>query len=336
MADFSDREDMQLVQLAAKAIKRCGRIDWYQLSTTMATSKKGKSKLQERLNLLKRRFGNDVTKFPPRFFGALPRVRKTRTKSTPMVASAAPPTPLVDAASPCVSNAFQLSLLEQFNVLIEQIEPLEPYTDTGTIYRLVDRLFEGVGPGHIRQPGGQPDYNTGEIAMVGVSSLLECFGLVCDTDVFLDVGCGIGNVVAQVALESRFRLAIGVEMRETVLAMGKQLIDDQKKTERRLQKTRFIDADIRNDGFLNTPPIQETTHLYCHNLVFSEESNMALERLVEMPSLHAVVVSRAFCPRHRPSCKKVFCIMWTLKETLHVPMTYTTTPAALYVYQRRV
>ncbi|KAG6969148.1 hypothetical protein JG688_00005462, partial [Phytophthora aleatoria] len=49
-------------------------------------------------------------------------------------------------------------------------------------------------------------------------------GPVWANDIFLDIGCGIGNIVAQFALQTPVRSCIGVEIRSDLWCLGCQLI----------------------------------------------------------------------------------------------------------------
>ncbi|KAE9009472.1 hypothetical protein PR001_g16432 [Phytophthora rubi] len=64
MADFSDEEDRQLVQLAAVYKQAGRRIDWVSVEKDMRPSTWSATKLQQRIKTLKRRYGNNVLSFP--------------------------------------------------------------------------------------------------------------------------------------------------------------------------------------------------------------------------------------------------------------------------------
>ncbi|EGZ25401.1 hypothetical protein PHYSODRAFT_435483, partial [Phytophthora sojae] len=64
MADFSDEEDCQLVQLAAVYEQAGRRIDWVSVEKDMNPSTWSATKLQQQIKTLKRRYGNNVLSFP--------------------------------------------------------------------------------------------------------------------------------------------------------------------------------------------------------------------------------------------------------------------------------
>ncbi|OWY93703.1 LOW QUALITY PROTEIN: hypothetical protein PHMEG_00036805 [Phytophthora megakarya] len=67
--------------------------------------------------------------------------------------------------------------------------------------------------------------NVGEITMEAISKLIEVANFE-DNDVFLDVGSGIGNVLVQVALQTRAARAIGIEIQSSLVTKAMELITD--------------------------------------------------------------------------------------------------------------
>ena len=70
MSDFSDRQDLRLFVLAKKFVDAKKRISWGDIEDEMKSSKKSRRALQERFQTLKRTYGNDLDRFPKRFFGS--------------------------------------------------------------------------------------------------------------------------------------------------------------------------------------------------------------------------------------------------------------------------
>ncbi|POM79392.1 LOW QUALITY PROTEIN: Hypothetical protein PHPALM_2955, partial [Phytophthora palmivora] len=83
------------------------------------------------------------------------------------------------------------------------------------------------------------------ISMHGVSILLSLLSPVKATDVFLDVGSGVGNVVAQVAIETPIGLCIGVEIQHELSLLSKAVIESANATQPRLAKVHIYTCDIR-------------------------------------------------------------------------------------------
>ncbi|ETP52986.1 hypothetical protein F442_02079 [Phytophthora nicotianae P10297] len=77
--------------------------------------------------------------------------------------------------------------------------------------RAVDSLFASVKNADIRQKLGKPHTNAGEIFPAGVDSLINSIGDIDDQDIFLDVGCGLGNVLVQFALQTLVSKCYGIE-----------------------------------------------------------------------------------------------------------------------------
>lgn len=67
MADFTDKEDQALIRFAAREEARGNiRVPWGKIAKMMR-SKKRPEQLRLRVVCLKKRFGADLTKFPPRY-----------------------------------------------------------------------------------------------------------------------------------------------------------------------------------------------------------------------------------------------------------------------------
>lgn len=68
MSDFTDKEDQVLIRFAVREKARGNsRIPWGKIAKLMR-SKKRPEQLRLRVVCLKKRFGADLTKFPPRYF----------------------------------------------------------------------------------------------------------------------------------------------------------------------------------------------------------------------------------------------------------------------------
>jgi hypothetical protein len=211
---------------------------------------------------------------------------------------------------------------------------LEPY-DVASAYEAVSRILSTVSRADIRQPSGRAERNAGEIAMAGVTKMLENFGTLMAGDVFVDVGAGIGNVILQVALQSKFRWSVGIEMRKDLTNLTTSLVDHHKRQDRRLDKVVVVNGDIVHMK-LDSPYISQATHIFCSNMLFTGESLLALEEMFWLPKLRLVVVTQKPCPRHTARCMKAFCRFWKLHSTITVPMTYTYSPVELFFSRRYV
>ena len=68
MSDFSDEQDIRLFVLAKKYVDANERVSWINIERKMKSSRKSRVVLRERFRTLKRTHGDDLNKFPRRFF----------------------------------------------------------------------------------------------------------------------------------------------------------------------------------------------------------------------------------------------------------------------------
>jgi hypothetical protein len=197
------------------------------------------------------------------------------------------------------------------------------------------KMFLPVPKSIVHQKSGEMDTNVGELTGLGVSELVKVCCLT-NSDVFMDVGSGVGNVIVQVSLETGVMKCIGVEMRADVAEAGLKLI--QMEAPRLVEQVRVsvVIADIRKLQLADDRRTSIATVLYAHNTVFQVDSNLALVRACcKISSLRLVVLCTVVCPRHRPSCTEEFCLTWELTRTVEVGVTYNSSAIAFHVYKRR-
>ncbi|EGZ19619.1 hypothetical protein PHYSODRAFT_490681, partial [Phytophthora sojae] len=189
--------------------------------------------------------------------------------------------------------------------------------------------------------------NNGEITMAGVSMLVE-EATIQVNDVFLDAGSGVGNVLAQIALQTQAFRVVGIEIQRDLAARGMELIASKASRFPHLLKISVVAADIRNiaegsDIVINADPdlklaqpsslISSATLLFCHDTVFEEDVVLAMRALcIKLPHLRLVVLTTRVCPRHRNTCRNSFCKRWKLLKTILVPMTYSSSLRDLHLY----
>ncbi|OWZ01010.1 LOW QUALITY PROTEIN: hypothetical protein PHMEG_00027681 [Phytophthora megakarya] len=181
--------------------------------------------------------------------------------------------------------------------------------------------------------------NVGDITMEAISKLIEVANFE-DNDVFLDVGSGVGNVLVQVALQT-------LEIRTSLVTITMELITDTSKRFSHLLKIKAYEADIRtitrDTKYFEPTSLAEpellilsTTTLFCHDVVFEEDANLAVRDLfVVLPFLRLVALTTSVCLRHRCSCLNSFCQIWDLTTTFQVPITYGSSLRQLYMYTNR-
>lgn len=81
MADFSDAEDMQLVQIALKHEEEGTAICWSDVAHRIRRWKANKEKLRLRLKHLKSRYGSKISDFPRRYFARITTAKKNQVKN---------------------------------------------------------------------------------------------------------------------------------------------------------------------------------------------------------------------------------------------------------------
>ena len=404
MADFSDAEDKQLVQIALKHEMAGTRISWMEVAQQMKKWKNNKEKLRLRLKTLKDRFGPNICDFPERLLNETPRKRtrnrrasivkiSTAVSTTDTSAVQVLRTPVTDhhptqdaiAVETCSAPADALydrmsdqelaftrsnesqpersstghtsNLLLLFNAILDgdSHRPTpsstdatsrlcvaaamldEPVVEESACYKIVENMFQSISRAAVRQESGRPEQNMGEVCMASVTSLLQALRLEV-TDVFLDVGAGIGNVVAQVALQSRACRVVGIEMREGAVSLAKRAIASATPHYPQLLKISLLHGDIRAPDTIKHRSVQESTVLYCFSTVFDESSKVTLERLTcELNRLRLVVVADKFCPRHerRKKCVNEFCTMWAMHKEVQMSVTYNCKQVSFSIYKRK-
>ncbi|EGZ16981.1 hypothetical protein PHYSODRAFT_502861 [Phytophthora sojae] len=153
-------------------------------------------------------------------------------------------------------------------------------------------------------------------------------------DVFLDAGSGVGNVLAQIALQTQAFRVVGIEIQRDLAARGMELIASSASRFPHLLKISVVTADIRNiaEGS-DTLPYQLRHLLFCHDTVFEEDVILAMRALcMKLPHLRLVALTTRVCPRHRNTCRNSFCKRWKLLKTIQVPMTYSSSLRDLHLY----
>ena len=372
MADFSDLEDKRLVQIALKHEIKGVRICWAEVAHQFRRWRANSEKLRLRLKQLKTRHGAKISNFPRRYFtdsttvvarASCPRTATAIDKSLderlcreidalfdefegqPVRAARGsdPETPLSPRAAshPAVDPR---SLLAEFNRLVDTLQPTS-YRQVRSsrsmsdeeCYRIVHTMFATVSRKDIHQKTGQMEQNMGEISMAGLTHLASRLGMT-DSDVFLDVGAGIGNVLAQLALQSPARSLLGIEMRNAATMRGKDIITAFSEQHQELQHVSMIAGDIRDDAILRRDDVSRCTVLYASNEVFHLSSQVRLESMCcSLPALRLVAVSEKFCPRHerRQNCTNEFCTLWKLREEVDAEVMYRSKPAKFSIYERR-
>ncbi len=202
--------------------------------------------------------------------------------------------------------------------------------DEMQVLAIVDRTFANVPKDAVRQDSGRLQGNVGEILPFGLAKVLACVH-VDATDVFVDIGCGLGNVLVHVALATTAS-CIGVEMRTEVLGHGLAAIEAQMHDSPALAKIQFYGKRVED---MEEEHLADSTILYAFNSLFDPSTNVHLEHLAcVLPKLRVFICSVLQCPRHSTRCTNHFCAYWRLDKTVLVDVSYTSKLVALHMYKK--
>jgi hypothetical protein len=312
MSSFTDEEDRALVQFVIQQEEEGpNRISWVRIANTINT-KKSPEQLRLRLAGLKKRFGNDLTRFPRWYH-----IKKLSQAFTHI------PTKTI-----C-----RRVKTKPKNQLLSPLSKTESYV-------AVEEIFASVEKADVRQQSGKTESNAGELTPTGTTAMIEACALKPE-DVFIDVGSGIGNVVAQVALQTNVLSVVGVEIREGLARQGEMLMAQYSERYPQLRKVSVYPQDICDIYIANMNVFQTVTVLFSHNTVFKPEALLVLESICcRLPQLRTVVLMQPFCTRHRPRCTREFCAVFNDRDDrvsrIMTTVTFTRLPKPLFIYDRLI
>lgn len=351
MSNFSDREDRDLIQLTAAYESRNEKIVWSEVVYRMRYAKKEARVLQQRLTTLKNTYGKSLQSFPARFFQPLPLragVRKSPAQSGKAVSEIKKPVRLRHSDGPAVTHVSlessctkadeqQTSQTPTLLNTSTQAVPVEVATLTDqAAFEALDQIFRPVRKTDVLQAAGRIETNVGELSPRGTLKVIEMCDIQED-DVFVDIGSGIGNVVAQVAIQTKARLVIGLEMRADLVRLSRQLMVDGRQAFPALNRVQLIEGDITATE-VGESVITQATVIFANNLLFTPLANRALHALCsQLPYLRLVLLGDRPCPRHRARCSNHFCLLW--KETGSrgaLETEFRSCPLVVTVFERRV
>ena len=202
-----------------------------------------------------------------------------------------------------------------------------------SVYQVIEEVLGGIRLSDVKQPSGKAHLNSGEIAPVGISQVVDAVAF-STTDIFVDVGSGTGNVLVQIALESQVP-CIGIEVRDALVTKAKEEIQKFSAKYPSLRQVKMISDNVRCLSPQNFKLIEECTVLYCSNGLFEPLDNMALQDLIlSLPKLTTVILSCPFCLRCCKTCNHNFCLAWKKSKELVVQPTWTNKMITLIVYRR--
>lgn len=155
------------------------------------------------------------------------------------------------------------------------------------------------------------------------------------TDVFLDIGSGIGNVIAQIALTTNVRSRVGLEVRPELCAVSETRSRNHLAAFPHLRKLHVVAVDARDAALSSRSPMREATLVFANSFLFEEETKLVVAReLCEMPRVRVVAASCLFCPRHRARCTQPFCARWTYIRKVEVPCSWKSSLHGIFLYKQ--
>jgi hypothetical protein len=199
--------------------------------------------------------------------------------------------------------------------------------------KAINSVFGGISAHDVRQRAGRTYGNAGEVLPSGVTRILEAVGPLGEDDVFLDVGAGVGNIVAQVALATNAKRCIGVELRKDLVALGQCCIQQHIKHQPLLGEVLLKQADVRDVSLSSHSLICEATVVFANIFLFEEDAKLVVSReLSAMPMARVIVSTSQFCPRHRSTCSEPYCKRWCLERQIEVHCSWKSACHPVYIY----
>lgn len=188
----------------------------------------------------------------------------------------------------------------------------------------IDQLYIGVSGFNIsaaeqtliEQQGGNSTY--GEITYEGVEQLVHKLGLT-ESDVFYDLGSGVGKMVIQVYLNSPVKKSVGVELGPSRAHAAADAAHKLREEGRIVPGRQLL---FYNKNIIDMP-LADATVIFMNSLCFSDALMQLLtDKLSELkPGLK--VLSTRQLPAHS---------RFRLVETLYLPMTWNK-DVPVYYYQ---
>lgn len=328
MSNFSDHDDRILLQLVKAESERSKRLNWKRIAENMLCTGKNRNELRGRLNTLKKTYGKDLKDFPPRFF--TPKINNTRQKPKSVRMKKTNKQKLVEfgkGPSTDVTEALLLLASKTNHSTIHSSEQIQ---------NIIKKMFQNITLSDILQPSGSTDFNSGEITVEGISSILLEIPDLSVMDSFADIGSGIGNILAQVALETPVRMCFGIECRPELVNIARRAFKAALKETPTLAKVNMTCEDIRAPRWHTEANLRACTVLYSNNLVFRPDANLQLEAFVTSENrLRYVVVFKKFCCRHRDGCQRLFCTLWQLQSIVRVTAHWCSGHVDAFIYKRK-
>jgi hypothetical protein len=244
----------------------------------------------------------------------------------------------LSGSSSCQELKDRFETLKSTNAVLRSNVPREYFKDScidhrASVYHAIEEVLGGIRRSDIKQPSGKANLNSGEIAPVGISQVLDAVEF-SKTDIFVDVGSGTGNVVVQIALESKVP-CYGIEIRDELATRSRREIKKFAEKYPSLDQVTILSDNVRTLSPEHFKLVQDCTILYSSNGLFDPLDNIALQDFIlSLPKLTTVILSSPFCWRCGVTCTQSFCLMWRKTGELFVQPTWTKKKIKLNVFNR--
>ena len=329
MSDFSDVEDHLLFQLVKAASDSGEQLSWKKIAEQMKKTKKSQHAIRIRFKTLKRTYGSNLDGFPRRFYRALdPATSQLKTRQSNKKIKKN------ELKNFTVSENSALNASKALLMLSSNKESVQ--RSSSQVHDIVYKLFNPVRKSDLRQRSGEEHLNCGEVTVEGVTNILQALGDVNHNDRFADIGSGIGNILAQVALESPVRMCFGIDCQTKVVKVGKKIIREALHQFPELAKVSMSAEDITAPKWHTEVHLRACTILYSNNLLFESVANLQLEDFASCENhVRYVILLKKFCYRHRMGCQRKFCTIWSLTQVIKVSVHWSSSMVDAFVFERK-
>jgi hypothetical protein len=199
---------------------------------------------------------------------------------------------------------------------------------------VVTSMFADVPRAAVGYDGGSSHLNVGEVLPSGVTALVREIGDINASDIFFDIGAGLGNVIAQVLLTTKVSKAIGVELREDVHRLGGEMIDRSPHGRYFSERAELNCDDIIGLRISRLPPYEQATIVFWNNILFEPVTVEFVKReLAEMVDACLIICTAHICPRHRLPCFAEFCSSFELFKEIDIACSWKAEPQRAYCYR---
>jgi hypothetical protein len=200
---------------------------------------------------------------------------------------------------------------------------------------IVEEVFRDIKKSHLRQQAGQMHLNAGEISPQGLSIVMQCVPKLKSTDIFVDIGSGIGNVLVQVSLETSVGLCVGVEVRRDLVQLSRTVLQHYEALYPNMQKVQQFGEDFLQLKATTKSLVSRATVLYSSCELFIPAAQIGLIELISsLPNLHHAISTVKFCPRHSPRCTNPVCSLFALEASVPTQVEWKSTCQTFYIYQK--